>query len=456
MAAVSDAFTRQVFEALPANIAVIDRAGVVRAVNLKWEEFAQGNSGHSGPPVSIGANYLEVCSRAAQDGDEDGARALEGIRAVLAGETPQFVYEYPCDTLTEQRWYHMSVVPLRSGPVQGAVVAHMDVSERRFAEERMRASEERLRLATEAANMFAWEGDLISGTALWSGNAAALIGCEVEELPNELAQSAFFIAPEDRDRISEDFTQAVAVGRDTYSNEYRALSPPGTAKFFRSDTRILYNEAGAPVRILGMTQDITERKVAEEALRESEDRFRTLADHISQLTWMADETGALFWFNRRWYEYTGTSLERMQGWGWRSVHHPDHLARVEESWRRSLETSAPWDETFPLRSKQGQYRWFLSRALPIVDDDGRVVRWFGTNTDITEQRNAEEDARSQAEELARVNEELLRFNRAVVGRELRMMELKAEINELCRLAGLPERYAPVLDVEAMPKEARDG
>jgi hypothetical protein len=129
---------------------------------------------------------------------------------------------------------------------------------------------------------------------------------------------------------------------------------------------------------------------------------------------------------------------------------------VEESWRRSLETGAPWDETFPLRSKQGQYRWFLSRALPIMDDAGRVVRWFGTNTDITEQRNAEEDARSQAEELARVNEELLRFNRAVVGRELRMMELKAEINELCRLAGLPARYAPVPGVEEMPKEARDG
>jgi PAS domain S-box-containing protein len=391
---LGDAFTRQVFDALPANIAVIDREGVVRAVNPKWEEFALEKEGNL-PGIGVGVNYLKVCARAARGGDEDGAKALKGIEAVLDGVVEHFSFEYPCDSPTERRWFLMSVVPLHGDPIEGAVVAHVDVSERRLAEERLRASEERFRLATEAAGMFAWEGNLVTGTAQWSENAATLIGCRPEDLPSRLADSAFFIAPEDRERISEDFTHAVAVRRITYSNEYRAISPLGTAKFFRSDTRVLYGDDGVPLRILGVTQDITERKIAEETLRESEDRFRALADNISQLTWMADETGFVFWYNRRWYEYTGTSLERMRGWGWRTVHHPDHLGRVVASWKRSLETSAPWDETFPLRAKDGQYRWFLSRALPIRDEVGRVIRWFGTNTDITEQRAAEEEAEEE-------------------------------------------------------------
>ncbi|MEQ8849994.1 ATP-binding protein [Botrimarina sp.] len=129
------------------------------------------------------------------------------------------------------------------------------------------------------------------------------------------------------------------------------------------------------------------------ALRESEDRFHTLADNISQLAWMADEKGWIFWYNRRWYEYTGTTLEQMQGWGWRSVHHPDHVDRVVASLQRSWDTGEAWEETFPLRSSHGEYRWFLSRALPIRDASGAVVRWFGTNTDITERRQAEEALR---------------------------------------------------------------
>jgi PAS domain S-box-containing protein len=133
------------------------------------------------------------------------------------------------------------------------------------------------------------------------------------------------------------------------------------------------------------------------ALRESEERFRTLADNISQFAWMADERGWVFWYNQRWYEYTGTTLEEMQGWGWQKVHHPDHIERVVARLKRSFETGEPWEDTFPLRGKDGRYRWFLSRALPIRDSGGRVVRWFGTNTDITGHREAQERLRDSEE-----------------------------------------------------------
>jgi two-component system, sensor histidine kinase and response regulator len=126
------------------------------------------------------------------------------------------------------------------------------------------------------------------------------------------------------------------------------------------------------------------------ATRESEERFRTLADNMSQLAWMADETGSIFWYNKRWYDYTGTSFEQMQGWGWKKVHHPEHVERVVEKISQCFVTGEVWEDTFPLRGSDGDYRWFLSRAIPIRDESGRVVRWFGTNTDVTELREAEE------------------------------------------------------------------
>ncbi len=149
------------------------------------------------------------------------------------------------------------------------------------------------------------------------------------------------------------------------------------------------DESGKVVYAVLTFHDITGRKRTEQALRESVEQFRTLADSIAQFAWMADENGWIFWYNRRWYEYTGTTLEEMQGWGWRKVHHPDHVDRVVARLKHSYDSGEPWEDTFPLRGKDGRYRWFLSRAMPIRDGQGRVVRWFGTNTDITEQLETE-------------------------------------------------------------------
>ncbi len=136
---------------------------------------------------------------------------------------------------------------------------------------------------------------------------------------------------------------------------------------------------------------------AEAAARERQ--FRTLANSISQLAWMADSEGYIFWYNDRWYEYTGTTLEEMKGWGWQKVHHPDEIGRVVESIKIAFATGQPWEDTFPLRSKTGEYRWFLSRALPIFDAEGKVARWFGTNTDVTEQRELEQALRQSRDQL---------------------------------------------------------
>jgi PAS domain S-box-containing protein len=127
------------------------------------------------------------------------------------------------------------------------------------------------------------------------------------------------------------------------------------------------------------------RRRAEEMLREREEEFRALAENLPQLTWVADATGALDWANRRWQEFVGPSL----GWDWLDAVHPDHRERVEGSYRAAVATGEVWEDTFPLRGMDGRHRWFLSRAVPIRDQRGQVERWFGTSTDITEQRRAE-------------------------------------------------------------------
>jgi PAS domain S-box-containing protein len=141
------------------------------------------------------------------------------------------------------------------------------------------------------------------------------------------------------------------------------------------------NQRPSPIAVLPIE--------AENALRESETRFRELADNISQFAWTADAKGWIYWYNKRWHDYAGTTLEGMQGWGWQKVHHPEHVDRVVQRIRQSFEDGTPWEDTFPLRSKDGTYRWFLSRALPIRNEAGEIIRWFGTNTDVTEQIEAE-------------------------------------------------------------------
>jgi PAS domain S-box-containing protein len=152
-----------------------------------------------------------------------------------------------------------------------------------------------------------------------------------------------------------------------------------------------------------------------DALLESERQFRMLADNMSQLAWTADSAGDIYWYNERWYDYTGASLEAMRALGWRSVHHPDHVERVTARLTHCLATGSIWEDTFPLRGKDGNYCWFLARALPIRNEQGHIIHWLGTHTDITAQVNAEEALRELNEslelrvaertrELARTNE----------------------------------------------------
>lgn len=127
-----------------------------------------------------------------------------------------------------------------------------------------------------------------------------------------------------------------------------------------------------------------------QSLFESEYKFRSLADSIPTLCWMAEPDGNIFWYNQRWYEYTGTSPEQMQGWGWQIVHDEDVLPSVLDRWKASLTTGNAFEMVFPLKGADGLFRPFLTRVVPIRDSEGRIARWFGTNTDISSQQRNED------------------------------------------------------------------
>jgi PAS domain S-box-containing protein len=178
------------------------------------------------------------------------------------------------------------------------------------------------------------------------------------------------------------------------------ISVPVVPEVLRAKVSV-FSELHRKTRLLEALNRDLEQRVMErtEELRESEIQFRTLANSIPQLAWMANPDGTVFWYNQRWFDYTGTTLEEVEGHGWRQFHHPEHVARVAAGIERCWRTGEEWEDTCPLRGHDGQYRWFLSRAVPIRDSHGKVVRWFGTSTDISRQIAAEEQIRRLNEEL---------------------------------------------------------
>ncbi len=180
-------------------------------------------------------------------------------------------------------------------------------------------------------------------------------------------------------------------------------------------------------RLAGYLAVALARSRSEETMRESEERFRVLADSIPQLAWIADADGSIVWYNRRWYEYTGASPEQVEGWGWRSIHDPSVLPEVIARWKESLATGKPFDMVFPLRGADGDFRQFLTRVEPVRDVNGNVVQWCGTNTDITERRRMEEEIRTSHDELdLRVQErtaELRKANQVVQTERKRLFDV---------------------------------
>lgn len=200
----------------------------------------------------------------------------------------------------------------------------------------------------------------------------------------------FHRIPHHRDLLEHLFQRAL---HKEFIHHTLEVEDPSEPRLLNMRFYPLSNNSGDTVGVGQIILDVSEQMKAEAAIRESEQRFRALADNISQLVWIADATGQVVWFNQRWQEFTDMTPDEIAKRGWRRVIHPDHIKRVLERLQHSWDTGEVWEDVFPMKSKSGSYHWFLSRARPIRDSQGRIKHWFGTHTDITEQRSAEEALR---------------------------------------------------------------
>ena len=213
-------------------------------------------------------------------------------------------------------------------------------------------------------------------------------------------------------------TWYAAVQSDTrYEIEYRMKEHrTGIYRWHLGRALPVKDDVGTIVRWIGTCTDIDDQKQAEESTRQSEEQFHTLGNSIPQMTWMARPDGHIFWYNKRWYEYTGTTPEQMEECGWQTVHDPDMLPKVMERWQASIATGEPFEMTFPLRGATGQFGQFLTRIVPLKGSDGRILRWFGSNTDITDRMQMEESLRQAHDDLdARVQQCTLELTQATEG-----------------------------------------
>ncbi|MBC2665551.1 PAS domain S-box protein [Novosphingobium flavum] len=230
-------------------------------------------------------------------------------------------------------------------------------------------------------------GKSLDSTVLsWNAAAERIFGYTAEEM---IGQSIRCLIPCDRQAEEDRILAAISAGERIPTFDTVRRHKDGSDVHVAVTVSPVYDQAGHVVAASKIARDITESRRVKQALADSENRFRLMADNITQLAWIAGPDGALTWYNRRWYDYTGTDFEQMQGWGWQAVHHPDHVEAVTAKFRGCVESGTEWEDTFPLRGSDGRYRWFLSRAVPMRGATGQIYCWFGTNTDITEQREAE-------------------------------------------------------------------
>jgi len=288
------------------------------------------------------------------------------------------------------RWHLMRLLPYRTAEdhIDGVVVTFVDM-DRRQAEEALRESEERHRAIVMGARDYAIVTTDIDGTITsWSPGAEAVFGWAAAEAIGQPLAMTF--TPEDQAAAQPEKEMQTARARGSAPDIRWHMRKDGSRVFVDGMMRVLTDANGAPRGFLKIGNDVTRRRRTEEALRDSEARLKAVANVVPDLIWSSDASGSRDWYNKRWLDYTGQTFEEARGFGWLEAIHPDDRAASRDALRRALDSGERFRKEHRIRSRSGEYRWFLVQAEPLRSEDGAIVRWFGASTDIHEQRVARE------------------------------------------------------------------
>lgn len=258
--------------------------------------------------------------------------------------------------------------------------------------DQLNAARQRLNLAFQVSHMGAWEWNLRTNKIAWDENLEAVYGLGRGEFESVYGASLDgfkrLVHPDDLDGLLETVTRSMQT-REPYQAEYRIIKPDGSVSWLLGQGTLLANRDNEPVGMTGIDMDITERKQNEEKVRESEERFRTMADTAPVLIWMADADGAGFYFNKPWIDFTGRTLDQEKGSGWTKGVHPEDLPRRLEIFTASLRDRKPFQMEYRLRRHDGSYCWMLDHGVPRFLPDGTFVGYIGSCMNIHERVEAE-------------------------------------------------------------------
>jgi PAS domain S-box-containing protein len=274
----------------------------------------------------------------------------------------------------------------------------------------------------------------MAGTIIyWNPFAEELYGWSSQEV---VGRNIMGVTVSAQTEVQARETMSTLTAGRSWAGEFEVRRKNGTTFTAFINLSPIADERGVLIGVVGVSQDLTEHKQAEEAVRRSEELFRTLANSLPNLCFMAHPDGHVFWYNQRFYEYTGTTPEQITGWGWQCLHDPAMLPSILARWRTSLETGQPFEMEFPLRGAGGTFRWFLTRIRPVRDSQGKIVRWFGANSDIQEQREVRQALTEGQQELEkRVQARTAELNSATESlRELSGRLLQIQDDERRRIA----------------------
>lgn len=303
-------------------------------------------------------------------------------RRALKGETIRL------ERKTDLGFFEIYVVPLKNevGEIFAGMVMWHDISDRKNAKIALEESEARYRNLFENANDLIYIHDLEGNYLAINEAALRVFGFTREEALK--LNMCDIVAPEHLNTVRRKLKGKIKGKASQTTYEVDCLTKDGRRITLEINSSPIYKE-GVPVAVQGVARDITERKIVEETLKKSEERYRLMGESIMHQVWTAKPNGEIDYVNKRTLDYFGVEAKQILRQNWQDVVHPNDLQETLERWNYSLATGEYYENEFRLLDKEGNYRWHLARATAGRDSDGNIIKWFGTNTDIHNQKTAE-------------------------------------------------------------------